>query len=438
MSGIQKYTSAAQDQFDTNTPPRRLHHNSFFDDGYEEVEVVSDTLDAPTAGSAPVKRNEAMNLCSMVPEGDTESDRSSSFESSSDGDACAYHATAATGKTAASSGDGGGHGLPQQNSGTDTTTSYLGSSSSWRTELTASDEERMFCFTEVMEDSDDITERKKREDYHMCSPAIDKSDSFMPPNGRPRWWSFDCLFCILHFCDCYTVCRVMLVCSEFYKLATHDKVWKNILHSMNLRPLLDLPNTPTQGYYRYFIDDIITTRALHGQYSFKAVSADEQLTDIERGRCDSAVRGDMPQYLPSFAEDFNYHIKAATLFFSSASLGQMNHPIGRVQLLIEYSDTSRELIEGVARFSWYRRRFVFCCGSSELGVRGHVFTVAISSVEKPWRNQSMEQFEAHKGGLRFIMAPVLLEGEIPGSRITEMDIVSVSCPSIRRLGVART
>ncbi|ESL10043.1 hypothetical protein TRSC58_02229 [Trypanosoma rangeli SC58] len=438
MSGIRKHAGAVHNQFDTNTPPRRLHRNSFFNADCEEVEVVSDTLDSPTASSAPVKRNEAMKLCSMVPEGDTESEGSSSFESGNDGDVYAYHATAATDKAAASSGDGGGSGLPQQNSDNETTTSYLGSSSSWRTELTAGDEERTFCFTEVMEDSDNSTVRKEGEDYNVCSLAIDKSDSFIPPNGRARLWKFDRLFCILYFCDCYTVCRVMLVCSEFYKLATHDKVWKNILYCMNLRPLLDLPNTPTRGYYRYFIDDIITTRALHGQYSFRAVSAGEQLTDMERGRGNGAVKGDMPQFLPSFAEDFNCHVETATLHFSSALLGQMNHPIGRVQLLLEYSDTSKELIEGVARFSWHRRCFVFCCGSSELGVRGHVFTVAISSVEKPWCNQSMEQFEAHKGGLRLIMAPMLLEGEIRGSKITEMDIVSVSRPSIRRLGVART
>ncbi|RNF26574.1 uncharacterized protein Tco025E_01344 [Trypanosoma conorhini] len=442
MSGVRDHTNTAPDHFDINSPPRRLPHKAPFVDDDEEVEFVSYTLGAPTTGSAPVKRNGTMKLCSMVPEDETESETSSSLESSGDdGGACVYHAAAAgvaNSTSASSSSGGGGNGLPQQEIGTGSTTSCLGTSSPWKTELTLSGEERAVCSTEVIEGGGDSAEKKQGKSSHMCKLAIENADTFTTTDGTPRLWKSDCFFCILCFCDCDTVCRVMLLCSEFYKLATHDKVWKNIIRSMNLQPLLALPKTPTQGYYRYFLDDIITTRALHGQYSFRANTAEAQLAAAEPTRGGDGMKVAMPQYLPCFGEISKYHIHTATLICSPASLGQMNHPIGRVQLLIEYIDKSKEMIEGVARFSWHRKCFVFCCSSPESGIRGQVFTVAISSVEKPWCNQSMEQFGAHKGGLRFVMAPVLLEGAIPGSKITEMDLVSVSCPPTTRQGTAWT
>ncbi|EKF32399.1 hypothetical protein MOQ_003754 [Trypanosoma cruzi marinkellei] len=432
MSEVWEHTDNSFHSADANAQPQQSRRTSISTGSEKDVEVGSVAVSVPIAGSASVKRNAAMIPFSMVPDDDddTESESTSSFEGSDDDDrdrdGGAAHSISRSGGDWG--GGGGGNGLPHKNGGADSTVSCLKDTDTWRSDSRASDGEGAEYRTEDKEDGDNTTEQKEGVSFQRCSPLVDTANTFLPLQGRFRLWDFPRLFFrILFFCDCYTVCSVMLVCRRFHQIATHDTVWRNILSSMNLQPLLELPKTPTQNYYQYLLEEVITTRALHGQYLFRALSPEETWYGIERTRGKGGVKKNAPQHSLIF-DDSHYPINMAMLLISPASLGQMNHPIGRVQLLIEYKDQKKENIEGIARFSWHRRCFVFCCSSNVSGVRGQVFTVAISIARKPWYNQSMEQFEAHKGGLRFIMTPVLLEGAIPGSRITEMDVVSVSCP----------
>ncbi|ESS63800.1 hypothetical protein TCDM_08277 [Trypanosoma cruzi Dm28c] len=427
MSEVWEHTDSSFRSPDANAPPQQARRTSISNGSDKDMEVGSVAVSVSIAGSASVRRNAAMIPFSMVPDDDddTESESTSSFEGSEDddGDAGASHSIRSSG-----GGGGGGNGLPHKSGGADSTALCLKNTDSWRSDSRASDEEGVEYRTGAKEACGNTTEKKEGVYFQQCSPLVDTANTFLPLQGRFRLWDFPRLFFrILFFCDCYTVCSAMLVCRRFHQIATHDTVWRNILNSMNLQPLLELPKTPTQDYYQYFLEEVITTRALHGQYLFRAVSPEEKWYDIEGTGGKGSAKKNAPQHSPIF-DDSHYPISMAMLLISPASLGQMNHPIGRMQLLIEYKDKRKENIEGIARFSWHRRCFVFCCSSNVPGVRGQVFTVAISTARKPWYNQSMEQFEAHKGGLRFIMTPVLLEGAIPGSRITEMDVVSVSCP----------
>lgn len=258
-------------------------------------------------------------------------------------------------------------------------------------------------------------------------------------NSKRKLWDVEGLFfCILSFCNCHDVCALLLVCKRFHELSTDDMVWKRILESMNLESLLGLPNAPTQNYYQYFVKEIITTRALHGRYTFEAVTDEDVYNALTSTSDGNDLRGQTEPYASRITDGSMFSVKTITLLFSSATLGQMNHAIGRVHLLIEYKDNVTELLQGAARFSWRRGCFVFCCGSSGCNQRGPVFTVAIRRVDRPWPNQSREHFEAHVGGLCFVMTPALVEGRDAGSRITETDIFSVSCLRASTRQVAQT
>ncbi|ORC92922.1 uncharacterized protein TM35_000022480 [Trypanosoma theileri] len=288
-------------------------------------------------------------------------------------------------------------------------------------------------------------EKEKDSEGDECTFTSPVKEGTSSDNSKPKIWNTSRIFLrILTFCNCSDLCSVMLVCKRFHHLATRDTLWKGILNRMNLQPLLSMPESPTQDYYQYFIHQIITTKAIHGHYFFMAATppegtfgiggfnqivhgngkwdSDDDYDDDDDGRGGSVFSA----CSPTADDDSIYTVESITLRLSSALLGQINHSIGRVQMLIGYKDKVSEIIQGAARFSWRRGCFVFCCSSFGSTLAGPIFTVAINTVQKPWPNQSKEQFSSHKGGLRFIMTPVLPEGAGPESRINETDILSVS------------
>ncbi|KAG5464081.1 hypothetical protein LSCM1_00261 [Leishmania martiniquensis] len=233
---------------------------------------------------------------------------------------------------------------------------------------------------------------------------------------------------ISSYCDVITLVQLMRVDRLANLLATSDDVWKPLLASMNLSPLLSAYERGRE-YYSFFVQDVITTRALHGHYTFRAADpasgsrGSVSTTSGSRSagaNCDHASRDD-----DSFQEDI-FNIASLQLLISAASLGQSNHRIGRVQLLLTYKNESMEVLQGSCRFSVHRRCFSLCCSAFGTVKRGPVFTVAVATVTKPWANEDLQHFSEHKNGIRLVMTPVLWEGQSPGSQITENDILVVS------------
>ncbi|KPI87009.1 hypothetical protein ABL78_3921 [Leptomonas seymouri] len=226
----------------------------------------------------------------------------------------------------------------------------------------------------------------------------------------------------------------MRVCRASHLLATCDEVWKPILNGMNLPPLLSAYDR-TADYYAFFLNEIITTRALHGHYNFQASNNTASSHGNGSITSGSHIGGDGNRNAllddDSLQEDI-FNIASLQLLISAASLGQSNHRIGRVQLLLTYKNDSMEVLQGSCRFSAFRRCFSLCCSAFGAVKRGPVFTVAVATVTKPWANEGFQHYSEHKNGIRLVMTPVLWEGQSPGSQITEKDILVVSCPRPRK------
>lgn len=215
----------------------------------------------------------------------------------------------------------------------------------------------------------------------------------------------------LPYLDFRTLCQLLRVNKNIYAIATGDPFWKDLLYSFNLQPLLRTLSV-TKDYYRFFLEEIITTGALHGHYTYVATTPGKSSSNAA---CGSPLDADC---IFPFAE--------LTLRLSSASLGQMYHPIGRAQIFTRFQDDSMEIMQGTCRFSPYRGCFSLCYNTLTTDLRGPVFTIAITQVLKQWPYEEAKHFETHRGGIRLVMTPVLLEGPNPGSQITEKDILAVS------------
>ncbi|KEG08402.1 hypothetical protein DQ04_07271020 [Trypanosoma grayi] len=420
-----------------NTAAQSAHRFFFVEGDGEDVEIGGNPLGTPVVTHA--SRTSSALLLSMIPEDEgTESESSSSSSggsstgSSSSGDDPTNHS--------------GGNGMQLYSRGGESALTWLRSDGAWRQqaeeESDIKDGESVGAPLEtVVSAAGAASEGGGGVDKTLdrYGPSLDGADVLPSNQGKPTLWDFGRLFFrVLSFCNCFDLCNVMLVCKRFYQIATHDALWRGILTGMNLQPLLCMPSTPAQDYYRYFIDQIITTKALHGHYFFMATPSEDTWETFNTTLSSNTAKRTVLHNSPTILDDSVYPIEAVTLLLSSATIGQMYHTIGRVQLLIDYKDTATEVIQGAARFSWRRGCFMFCCSSFGSDVRGPVFTVAISTVVKPWPNQSAEQFEAHRDGLRLIMTPALLEGRDPGSRITETDLVCVSRPPISSKPAAQT
>ncbi|CBZ26100.1 conserved hypothetical protein [Leishmania mexicana MHOM/GT/2001/U1103] len=235
---------------------------------------------------------------------------------------------------------------------------------------------------------------------------------------------------ISSYCDVVTLVQLMRVNRSAHLLATSDAVWKPLLVSMNLPPLLSAYERD-RDYYDFFVKDVITTRALHGHYTFQAANAAsgsrESVSTTSGSRSAVMNRDYMSRDEDSLQDDI-FNIASLQLLISAASLGQSNHLIGRVQLLLTYKNESMEVLQGSCRFSVHRRCFSLCCSAFGTVKRGPVFTVAVATVTKPWANEGFQHFSEHKNGIRLVMTPVLWEGQSPGSQITENDILVVSRP----------
>jgi hypothetical protein len=235
---------------------------------------------------------------------------------------------------------------------------------------------------------------------------------------------------IASYCDLPTVVQLMQLSRASHQLATSDEVWKPILCSMNLPPLLAAYDRSVD-YYDFFLNDVVTTRALHGHYTFQAANnmagSHESASNASGSRTGGGSNRDHLRDDDSLQEDI-FNIASLQLLISAASLGQSNHLIGRVQLLLTYKNDSMEVLQGSCRFSIFRRCFSLCCSAFGTVKRGPVFTVAVATVTKPWANEGFQHFSEHKNGIRLVMTPVLWEGQSPGSQITEKDILMVSRP----------
>lgn len=220
------------------------------------------------------------------------------------------------------------------------------------------------------------------------------------------------------------LCQLLRVNTKFHAMATSDTIWKQLMtESLNLQPLVASLRV-TQQYYRFFIDEILTTRALQGHYTFVSAAAQQQGNAVGGGS-----RTLSPLASGSLHNGWDiYNFDAVTLLITSATFGQTNHPVGRVQLLIRYKNETMEVLQGSCRFSSYRRCYSFCTSAFSCPVRGPIFTVAVAQVHKPWPGESPQHFLSHKGGIRLVMTPSILEGKNPGSQVTETDVIAVSKP----------
>ncbi|KAH9582238.1 F-box domain [Trypanosoma melophagium] len=414
----------------------------FVEDNMEDVEFGTNPLGLPAGSFArnSMKSLNAVSLHSMVPEDDSETESSSSSSSINNNNNNNNNSGGVNNVNIPSGGQ------LQGNEGTDTVLSSLKSDDACnkgKEKKRGADSGERPLNPLQLSSVVIAAEEEKNKGGDDFIPVTSGSNGNYSQVGKATIWNTSRVFIrVLSFCNCSDLCNVMLVCKRFYYHATRDKLWKSILNRMNLQPLLSMPESPTQDYYQYFIEQIITTKAIHGHYFFTAaIPLEESLgfgsfNQIVRGKSkwgsDDEYDDDgkgisvFSLYSPTTHDASIYTVETITLRLSPAGLGQLNHSIGRVQMLIGYKDKVSEIIQGAARFSWRRKCFLFCCSSFGASLRGPVFTVAINTVQKPWPNQSVEQFNSHKGGLRFIMTPALLEGNATESRINETDVLSVS------------
>lgn len=289
--------------------------------------------------------------------------------------------------------------------------------------------------------NDDVARPGQKNLFFPYMSSAKTLSAAMTADSKFKLWDSPSLFFrILSFCNCYDICSAMPVCKKFYQLSTSNTVWKRIFNKLNLRPLIKLHETTTtrtRNYYRYFVEKVLTTEVLYGCYSFES-AASQNTYNVLNTSSDDNQKNDKMSSTSSVVDESAFTFRAVRLFISRATLGQMNHAIGRAQLFIEYKDSATETLQGVARFSWSRGCFFLCCAPAGSTVRGPVFTVVVKNAEKPWPDEAREHFEACAGGLSLVMTPALLEGLLPGSRITETDILCVTRLRESAERVART
>ncbi|KAG5490127.1 hypothetical protein JKF63_00246 [Porcisia hertigi] len=262
---------------------------------------------------------------------------------------------------------------------------------------------------------------------HVGSPLHQPVRGILFPSSACEEGTTASLLSLVYsYCDVVTLVQLMRMNRTAHERATSDAVWKPILVGMNMLPLLSAYERDSD-YYDFFLKDVVTTRALHGHYTFQAASDSHGTMSTTSGTRPASMNLDSSPWELSLQEDI-FNIASLQLLISTASLGQSNHPIGRAQLLLTYKNESMEVLQGSCRFSVHRRCFSLCCNAFGTVKRGPVFTVAVATVTKPWANESFEHFSGHKNGLRLVMTPVLWEGPSPGSQITEKDILVVSRP----------
>lgn len=205
---------------------------------------------------------------------------------------------------------------------------------------------------------------------------------------------------ITTFCEESIIFSLMRVSKRFHTLVTHDNVWRDLYNRFNLTALLRiLPSSslpPERSLHQLFLEEILTTRALLGRYEFQA------------------------------AENIDtFNIQHVIFIISEASFGNSRHRIGRGQILITYRNTA-EVLQGALRFSPQMRSFVLCCNTFGSTQRGPVFMVAVAQANRKWANQSPDLYNAHLGGTRLIMTPMIIESITKGSQMTEAEVIAVS------------
>lgn len=278
----------------------------------------------------------------------------------------------------------------------------------------------------ILSASDNPINLPQQQQQHSSSAAaVSGTTLFQAEVSRP-------LELIAAFCDLSTLVELFRVSKSVHTVATSDAVWRPILIWLNLHPLI-VGYDITEQFYHFFLHSIVTTTALHGHYTFQAMDSSSSNSNgrgASRGAWASASSSPKSGAL---MDDDVYHVASLQTLISAASLGQKNHSIGRVQILLTFKNESMEVLQGSCRFSVLRRCFSLCCSSFGTTKRGPVFTVAIATMTKPWANESMQHFLSHKDGLRLIMAPVLWEGQSAESQITERDILVASRPKPTRV-----
>ena len=208
---------------------------------------------------------------------------------------------------------------------------------------------------------------------------------------------------ITTFCDEGIIFALMLVSRRFHTLVTHDNVWRDLYTRFNLNALLNIfpkPVLADRSLHQLFLEEIMTTRVLHGRYEFDAAESND-----------------------------TFNIQHVVFIISEASFGNSRHAIGRGQILITYRSTA-EVLQGALRFSPQMRSFVLCCNTFGSTQRGPVFMVAVAQANRKWANQHADVFARHHGGTRLIMTPMIIESITKGSQMTEAEVIAVSKPPL--------
>eukprot|EP00758_Cryptobia_borreli_P003036 Tbor_TRINITY_DN3475_c0_g1::TRINITY_DN3475_c0_g1_i1::g.3764::m.3764 len=209
---------------------------------------------------------------------------------------------------------------------------------------------------------------------------------------------------IISYLDEQGIFALLRVSHRLYSLASHDNVWAEQYKRFNLHALLHLmPHSERNGrsLYKIFLEDIITSKILKGKFEFEA------------------------------AEDSDmFNILHVVFIVNEATFGNSHHKVGRGQILITYR-SSAEVLQGSLRFSPHLKSFVFCCNTFGSNNRGPVFIVALALANRKWANQANVMFLRHRGGLRLVMTPMIIEGITKGSLVTEADVLEVSRAIVR-------
>ena len=248
------------------------------------------------------------------------------------------------------------------------------------------------------------------------------------------------IWLILEYMPLHCFGRVFRISKRFYRLATHNNLWKTIVPRTHLAPLVSYqgfyncsssalgPNLSMEGLggtgssttdspapgselFTSFVADAISLRALIGQYCFTAEDATDRA----------------------------FTFSSVKVLVARANLGFVV-PVVRVRLhLTSVATNQQEWYDGVLRVDAVRSQLVLCTWTE--GYRwiqrlpGPEFDVLVTHVQRGWANQSKAEAERHQSGLRMIFTVRSLpkkSDQLPWSSLGPHDIIAVSRPNKKR------
>lgn len=169
------------------------------------------------------------------------------------------------------------------------------------------------------------------------------------------------------FCSLETVGALSMLNKTIYSIFCSDPFWVEMFKKMHLTPLEKFYNIST-GHYNFFVNEILTTRALSGLYVFEKMfspslqrSVSLQTTSFSGYQLPKSLctTGGEVEELNSFAEQAKY--QGIRLLIVPVTMGRSTMELSRAHLLFRRWPPfdKYKIYLGSCRFSWSHKCFVF-------------------------------------------------------------------------------